>query len=208
MGEPGNEVESGALEAAGGESPCRSCMPVLIGALLVSAGVVFQHTREEQARLVRTAIRTCLGIQRTLSGAAEIWQSEGRGRLTDLDGEVREGFLREGILQVYPWDPGFGPDSWVHYRLSPASKSGVICFRHGARETTPPELATRPRELLERSGVTDPAVLARAAVDARDNPGWTSNFQGLSGLFLIPKLLGGALVGAILGAGLGKRLGR
>lgn len=201
---PGKAPEAGGQEvaaAAAGPAPGGWKRPLVCTLLIFLALMGWARYQMQRVRM-RSALRGCYANQKTLDGVATMWELDGNVPLTRFDEATMARLGESGYLASTPWDPGYGAGSHSHYELLPDPPGGVMCIRHGWLGE--PLGTTGPRELLQRFGVTDPARLAAAAVDARDNgPGIAGAPLGAAeafatGVFLVlAPIFGGLLSWAI-----------
>ncbi len=127
----------------------RLCRLLTIVAFLLSVGA---GSVEACCRPVR---RGCFANQKTIAGAIEMYNLDFNQAVDVIPWEVLKQY---GYLQSIPDDPGEGPGSRENYLLVDGR---VFCLRHGTIQGS-----GNPRQDLRDLGVTDPALLGRAATEA------------------------------------------
>ncbi|MBI3892511.1 MAG: hypothetical protein HY303_13390 [Candidatus Wallbacteria bacterium] len=79
--------------------------------------------------------RACMGVQRTIAGAIEMYNLDQNTKVDRLDDELFAKLIQGGYLQEKPEDPGWGGESASHYIFSPDGK--VVCRAHGSNLDEP-----------------------------------------------------------------------
>jgi len=123
----------------------------------------------------RSNLGACFANQKTLMGAVEMYSLDFNTNVEALTPEFLEELRDEGYLQSIPDDPGVGSGSSGNYVILPSHRDPwIACLRHGAIQDEG-GLADRPRDLLRRSGIQDPELLARALEErVEDSYGYRS----------------------------------
>jgi hypothetical protein len=104
---------------------------IVLGLYLI-AWVVFRPSAE-QVRMgggEGARIRGCYSNQKTLVGAIEMYNLDKNTKRAPLDAAFFAALKSGGYLQSIPDDPGQGPGSSGHYRITSAG-NGITCEIHG-----------------------------------------------------------------------------